>query len=51
MKKNSDAAATSGTKEGKKSTVRRTALKRVERWTASAKAKARMSVGISVPNA
>jgi len=51
MKKNSEAAATSGTKEGKKNTVRRTAEKRVERWTASAKVSASTRVGTSTPTA
>ena len=51
MKKNSEAAATSGTSEGKKNTVRSTAEKRVERWTASAKASASTRVGTSTPTA
>ena len=50
MKKNSEAAATSGTSEGKKNTVRSTAEKRVERWTASAKASASTRVGASTPS-
>ena len=49
MKKNSEAAATSGTSDGKKNTVRRIAENRVERCTASAKASASANVGSRVP--